>query len=132
MLHARLRHYKQRIREVEQDTQTGVKLAQDIEETSQELKNTEEKIKSTPLLTPQVTLEQVVEVFSKPDDFVHIRNLSLNLDKMGIKISDNAPQPGNKIDLTEVTIGNGLPRVVTLATFPGKERVPGTVFSAAG
>jgi hypothetical protein len=132
MLHARLMRYKQRIREVEQDTQAGVKLAQGIEETSQELKNTEEKITSTPLLTPQVALEQVVEVFSKPDDFVHIRNLSLNLDRTGIKISDKAPQPGNKIKLTEVTIGNGLPRVVTLATFPGKERVPGTVFSATG
>ena len=132
MLHARLRRYKQRIREVEQGTQTGIKLAQGIEETSQELRKTEDKITCTPLLTPQVALEQVAEVFSKPDDFVHIRNLSLNLDKMGIKISDNAPQPGNKIKLTEVTIGNGLPRVVTLATFPGKELVPGTVFSATG
>ena len=111
-------------------TEAGVKLARDIEETSLELRKTEEKMMSTPLVTPQLALEQVVEVFSKPDDFVHIRKYSLKLNKMGIKISDNSPQPCNKINLTEVTIGNELPRVITLANFPGKALVPETVFSA--
>ena len=87
---------------------------------------------STPLMTPQFALEQVTKVFSRPDDFIHVRNRSLNLNKMGIKINNNTPQPGNKINLTEVTIGDGLPRVVTLATFPGKDRIAGTVFSAEG
>jgi len=132
MLYARLMRYKQRAREVEQGTRAGVKLALDIEETGRELRKIEIEMISTPLITPQVALEQVTEVFGKPDDFVHVRNQSLNLDKMGIKISDDAPQPGNKINLTEVTIGDGLPRVVTLATFPGKARIPETVFSAAG
>ena len=87
---------------------------------------------NSPLLTPQIALEQVMAVFSKPDDFVRVRKFPLKLNKMGIKISDNSPQPCNRIDLTEVTIGNELPRVVTLATFPGRERVPETVFSMAG
>ena len=132
ILYSRLMRYNQRSSEVPQGTRGGVKLAQGIEETSRELRKTEEEMISTPLMTPQHSLEQVTEVFSKPDDFVHVRNHSLNLDKMGIKISNNAPQPGNKINLTEVTIGDGLPRVVTLATFPGKKRIPETVFSAAG
>ena len=130
MLYARLMRYKQRASEAELGTRAGVKLAQDIEETSRELRKTEIEMISTPLMTPQLALEQVTEVFSKPDDFVHVRNHSLNLDKTGIKISNNAPQPGNKINLTEVTIGDGLPRVVTLATFPGKQWIPATVFSA--
>jgi hypothetical protein len=132
ILYSKLMRYKQKSSEVPQGTRGGVKLAQGIEETSRELRKTEEEMISTPLMTPQHSLEQVTEVFSKPDDFVHVRNYSLNLDKMGIKISNNAPQPGNKINLTEVTIGDGLPRVVTLATFPGKQRIPETVFSAAG
>jgi hypothetical protein len=132
MLYSRLMRYKQRSSEVPQGTRAGVKLAQGIEETSRELRKTEQEMISTPLMTPQLALEQVTEVFGKPDDFVHVRHHSLNLDKMGIRISDNAPQPGNKINLTEVTIGDGLPRVVTLATFPGKQRIPETVFSATG
>jgi hypothetical protein len=51
---------------------------------------------------------------------------------MGIKISDDSSQPANKLNLTEVTIGNELPRVVTLATFPRKELLARTVFSAPG
>ena len=132
MLHARLRRYKQRARDVEKGTEAGVKLARGIEETGLELRKTEEQIMNSPLLTPQIALEQVMAVFSKPDDFVRVRKFPLKLNKMGIKISDDSAQPCNRIDLTEVTIGNELPRVVTLATFPGRERVPETVFSMAG
>ena len=76
---------------------------------------------NAPLLTPQVLLGQVTRVFSNPNDFVRLRKFSLRLNKMGIKISDNSPRPCNSLNLTEVIIGNELPRVVTLATFPGKE-----------
>ncbi len=130
MLHARLRRYKQRARDMKKGTRDGVKLAQGIEETSLELRKTEEQIMNSPLLTPQIALEQVMAIFSKPDDFVRVRKFPLRLNKMGIKISDDSAQPCNRIDLTEVTIGNELPRVVTLATFPGKQLVSKTVFSA--
>ena len=83
----------------------------------------------TPLLTPQVVLEQVIKVFSRPEDFVQTRGFSLRLNKMGIKISDNSPEPANKLKLTEVTIGNELPRVVTLATFPQQELLARKAFS---
>jgi len=132
MLQARLRRYRQKAREVEQDTRTGSKIAHAIEETSQELGKTEEQMLHTPLLTPQVALEQVTDVFSKPDDFIRISKFPLSLNKMGIKVSDNSPQPVNKLNLTEVIIGNELPRVVTLATFPRKELAPRMVFSAPG
>jgi hypothetical protein len=132
MLHARLRRYKQRAIDVKKGTKAGVKLARGIEETRLELRKIEEQIMNSPLLTPQIALEQVMAVFSKPDDFVRVRKFPLKLNKMGIKISDNSPQPCNRIDLTEVTIGNELPRVITLATFPGRELVSETVFSMAG
>jgi hypothetical protein len=132
MLQARLRRYRQKTREVEQDTRTASKIAQAIEETSQELGKTEEQMMHTPLLTPQVALEQVTDVFSKPDDFIRIRKFPLSLNKMGIKVSDNSPQPVNKLNLTEVIIGNELPRVVTLAIFPRKELAPRMVFSTPG
>jgi len=129
MLHARLRQYRQKINKVKQDTQTSVKLARGIEETSLELRKTEEMMVNTPLLTPQFLLEQVMDVFSKPAEFVRIRKLPLRLNKMGIKISEDSQQPDNRLNLTEVTIGNELPRVVTLATFPRKELLARTIFS---
>ena len=129
MLHARLRQYRQKIKKVKQDTQTSVKLARGIEETSLELRKTEEMMVNTPLLTPQFLLEQVMDVFSKPAEFVRIRKFPLRLNKMGIRISEDSQQPDNRLNLTEVTIGNELPRVVTLATFPRKELLARTIFS---
>jgi hypothetical protein len=131
-LHARLRHYKHKASEAEQGTRTSVKIAHGIEETGLELGKIEEKMMNTPLLTPQVALQQVTDVFSQPEDFVRIRKFPLRLNKMSIRISDNSPQPCNQLDLTEVTIGNELPRVVTLATFPRMELLPRTVFSVPG
>jgi len=132
MLQARLRRYRQKAREVAQDTRTDDKIAHAIEETIQELGKTEEQMMHTPLLTPQVALEQVMDVFSNPDDFIRIRKFPLSLNKMGIKVSDASPQPVNKLNLTEVIIGNELPRVIALAIFPRKELVARTVFSVPG
>ena len=130
MLHSRLRRYKQTTSEVQQGTRNDARIARGIEETSLELGRTEKKMMNSPLLTPQVMLEQVMDVFSKPDDFIRIRKFPLSLNKMGIKINDNSSQPRNKLDLTEVIIGNELPRVVTLATFPRQELLHDTgVFS---
>jgi hypothetical protein len=122
MLHARLRHHKQQTGKVSQGTRS-------IEETSLELKKIEEKMLHAPLLTPQIMLQQVLDVFSKPDEFVQVRKLQLRLNKMGIKIGDGSSQPANKLNLTEVIIGDNPPRVVTLATFPRKELLSKTVFS---
>ena len=122
MLHARLRRHRQQTGKVSQGTRT-------IEKTSLELKKIEEEMLHAPLLTPQILLQQVMEVFSKPDDFVQIRKLQLRLNKMGIKISDKSAQADNKLNLTEVIIGNNPPRVVTLAMFPRKELLAKTVFS---
>ena len=122
ILHARLRRHKQQTGKVSQPPRT-------IEETSLELKKVEKEMLHAPPLTPQIMLQQVLEVFSKPDDFVQVRKLQLRLNKMGIKISENSAQADNKLNLTEVIMGNNPPRVVTLAMFPRKELLAKTVFS---
>ena len=129
MLHARQRHYQLKSRAVKQSDSTDNRVLQAMEETGRELGDIEEQLMNTPRVTPQLALEQVADVFSKPDEFVRLRKSSLRLNKMGIKISDDSPQPGNLLNLTEVMIGNELPRVVTLATFPKSELLPRTVIS---
>jgi hypothetical protein len=121
MLHARLRHYQQKSGEAISGIGMDVRAVHTIEETSQELKQTEQKMMNTPRLTPQIALEQVADVFSKPWDFIQLRKSALRLNKMGIRISDDSPEPANKLNLTEVIIGNDMPRVVTLALFPQQE-----------
>ena len=122
MLHARLRRHKKQ-------TGNGNQATRGIEETGMELKKIEKKMLHAPLLTPQIMLQQVIDIFSKPDEFVQVRKLQLRLNKMGIKISGDSAQADNKLNLTEVRIGNNPPRVVTLAMFPRKELLAKTVFS---
>ncbi len=126
MLHASLRRNRQKIKEMNQGTDN--KIAHAIEATGQELRKVEKEMLNTPLMTPQRVLEQVIEVFSNPGEFVKMRKIPLRLNKMCIKISDDSPAPANQLNLTEVVIGHELPRVVTLARFPRKDLLASTAF----
>jgi hypothetical protein len=133
ILHTRLRHLQQRAREIERGSGAAASLAGDIRETARELKTVEQEMMNTPvLLTPRVLLEQVTGVFRRPDSFIRIRKVPLRLNKMGIKISDDSSEPGNRLELTEVMIGDELPRVVTLARFPREELLPVIKFELPG
>jgi hypothetical protein len=99
-------------------------LTSEYEETCRQLEQLETELARTPLATPQAAMEQVITVFKNPEDFVRLRRFSLTLNKMGIMIGENSRQPCNEINLTEVTIGEGAPRIVTLARFPRDEILP--------
>jgi hypothetical protein len=77
----------------------------------------------------RLAVEQVLTVFKNPEDFVRLRKFSLTLNKMGILVGENSGQPCNELNLTEVTIGEGTPRIVTLARFPRGEILPPTTLS---
>jgi len=102
------------------------------QETCRQLEQLEAELSKTPLATPQAAMEQVVTVFKNPEDFVQLRKFTLRLNKMGILIGDATRQPCNEIDLTEVTIGEGSPRIVTLARFPRSEILPPPTESKSG
>lgn len=124
MLHARLRHLRQKAERAEQEGGPVIEVMNAIEETSQKLKNVEDAMLRTNTASPQESLELVNEVFRQPDDFIQAREFQLRLNKMGIKIDASSSEPCNEIRLTEVTIVNELPRVVTLATVPRDELLP--------
>jgi len=128
MLQARLRRYQHNKGGAEQNARS--ELAQEIEEIRQKLSMIEEQLKKTHPLTPQESLEQVNTVFSRPDKFVRFKNVALRLNKMGIRIEPTSRQACNEIRLTEVKIGDELPRVVTLAKFPRDELLPRKEFLA--
>jgi hypothetical protein len=67
------------------------------------------------LTTPQACLDEVEKVFSRPENYIRLRNISMKLDKMGIKIEQDSTQPSNELELAEVEIEREKPRVVVLA-----------------
>jgi hypothetical protein len=121
MLHARLRHLLVKTCGAGRHGRPDAAAAREVEDTRQELRKVEEQLLNAQPPSPQELLNQVNAVFSRPDNFIRTRKSSLILNKMGIKIDANSSQPSNKLDLTEVIIGDEQPRVVTLATFPRDE-----------
>jgi hypothetical protein len=101
-------------------------------DTCRQLEQLETELAKTPLATPQAAMEQVITVFRNPEDFVRLRKFSLTLNKMGILVEEDPGQPCNEINLTEVTIGEGDPRIVTLARFPKCEILPPSTLSKSG
>jgi hypothetical protein len=121
MLQARLRHAQYQLGRQAERTASEADCRREIEETRLKLEKTENDLRKIHLATPQVSLEQVIEVFSSPEKFVRLQETTLRLNKMGIKISESTRQPANILKLTEVGIGEQPPRVVTLAKFPRDE-----------
>lgn len=129
MLQAKLRrlHHSKHHHQGRQGTDATSE--REIEETQQQLRKTEDDLTRIHSASPQVSLEQVIDVFSHPESFVRLNRRSLRLNKMGIKISSDSHQRANDLDLTEAVIGNEVPRVITLAKFPKDELLPRKEFS---
>ena len=130
MLHSRLRHLQLKMKKSGRDDRSAARLAEDAGKTERELEKIEHEMMNSPaLVTPQLLMDQVTRVFSKPEEFVRTRKTELTLNKMGIVVNDAAQQPCNKLVLTEARIGKEVPRVITLATIPKRELTAGAIFS---
>jgi hypothetical protein len=121
MLQARLRHAQYLLGRQTGRPASEVEYRRDIEETRLKLEKTERDLRKIHLATPQVSLEQVVEVFSSPEKFVRLQESTLRLNKMGIKLDESTRQPSYTSSSTEVSIGEQPPRVVTLGQFSADE-----------
>lgn len=130
VLHTRLRHLQHTLKQADHDGRDRIALAGSVNDIERQLASMENQLMATRPATPLESLHQVITVFSRPEKFVRLQRSSLRLDKMGIKRCDDSRQPCNTLDLTEVIIGDQLPRVVTLAKFPRDELCPPAEFPA--
>lgn len=121
VLHTRLRHLQQTLKQTEHNGRDRTALTAGVNDIELQLASIENQLMDTRPATPLESLQQVITVFSRPEEFVRLEHCSLRLDKMGIKLCDDSRQPCNTLNLTEVIIGDQLPRVVTLAKFPRDE-----------
>lgn len=129
-LHARLRYLQKTPAQGPGHAPADARTAGEAEDIMARLRKIEGELLNSRLSAPQVSLNEVHAVFRRPDRFIRIRKSTLTLSKMGIRIDLHSPQPGNVIQLTEVEVGEELPRVVTLAKFPRDELLPRPEFLA--
>jgi len=115
---------RQRRQQTAMQKSADAALAAGYRETTRQLEKLEAELAKAPLATPQAAMEQVLTVFKNPEEFVRLRKFSRRLNKMGILVGDDTQQRCNEINLTEVTIGESDPRIVTLAKFPRNVILP--------
>ena len=82
------------------------------------------KHKGGELVTPEDYLAQVEKTLRHPQRYISLRNVSMKLNRMGVKIKESSAQTGNRVNLAEIKIGNSPKRVVLLARFPRNELLP--------
>ena len=121
ILQARLRESRYSLERQENLTNNGSRHRREMEDARMKLRKIDAVANTTRPADPQASLEQVITVFSHPEEFVSLRKHTIRLNRMCIKVDDDDPRAGNAIDLTEVTIGNEAPRVVALAKFTRDE-----------
>jgi uncharacterized coiled-coil protein SlyX len=79
-----------------------------------------------PLSTLDDYLEQVRRVLSQPKPYLQVRPLTLRLNRMGVKLDANSPEPGETLNLIELE-SMGERRIGTLVRF-GREELPDATF----
>lgn len=98
----------------------------------QRLRQIEQQLLNSRMAAPEESLRQLQDVFRHPDDYIRLQKTTLRLSRMCIKVDEHSKEPCNTVNLTEVTIGDDVPRVVTLAKFPGEELLPPEEFRVPG
>jgi len=70
---------------------------------------------------PNYYIEQVNNILEHPEEFIRLEQVFVNINNMGIKVSDESSKDGNCIRLDELTIENVLKRVVVIVSYPRNE-----------
>ncbi|MBZ4194737.1 MAG: hypothetical protein LAE24_10595 [Candidatus Contendobacter sp.] len=72
-------------------------------------------------------LEQVARVLGQPETYLRVQPLSLRLNRLGLKLTENSSEPGETLSLIEL-VSLGEQRIGTLVRF-GREESPRLNFS---
>lgn len=70
------------------------------------------------------SLEQIGDTLGRPDHWLSVQDLSLELNPMSIKTSNAKSGPSYTLELTEVLAANSERRIVMLGRFPTRELPP--------
>lgn len=69
-------------------------------------------------------IDIISRVLNQPQDHLHARQFPVSLNKLNIKLDKHSANKGEELQLTEITLGDELRRVMTIVTFPRDELLP--------
>jgi hypothetical protein len=97
-----------------------------IREVEQALKSTVEDYIETKgaLATLDGYLEQINAVLALPEEQVTLTHVRLRLNRMGIKVDADSSEPAEELELSELSIGEGLRAITALVRIPRAEMPP--------
>jgi hypothetical protein len=102
------------------------KTASQIRELEDELKQAAQgyaEAKSS-LANLDATIDQIDAVLARPAEQVALTHVPLRLNRMGIEVEAGSSEPAADLDLTELSLGDGLRATVALARIPRSELPP--------
>ena len=102
------------------------KTASQIRALERELKETSEgyaEAKST-LFNPDGCIDQINAVLARPGEQVALTHVLLRLNRMGIEVEAGSSEPAADLDLTELSLGDGLRATIALVRIPRGELPP--------
>lgn len=103
-----------------------VKTEQEIRELERELKEATQgytEAKSS-LINPDGCIDQINAVLARPEEQVALTHVPLRLNRMGIVVEAGSSEPAAELDLTELSLGDGLRATITLVRIPRNELPP--------
>ncbi len=95
------------------------KLKKKLTENRQELRAMKVKLES-----PNDYINLINTIFNNPEAYIRVKNASMRLNNLGVKINDTSIQSAHNIELAEIKIGEAPSRVVVLVKYPKKEMLP--------
>ena len=101
-------------------------IADEIKAVERELKETVDgyiEAKSS-LATLDAYIERIQEVFSQPERHVALTHTPTRINRMGIKVADNALGPVNELALAELSIGEEFRGAIAIVRCPRSEVPP--------
>jgi hypothetical protein len=121
ILNARLRSQKPG-RVMYDDPKCLTVVTTELHNEALQLEQIEKELSELGYVTPETCLDYVNDILSQPEKFVCLQNISMRVDKSGIKrVSEELSLSVCDLHLSEVTIKGHPPRVVTLAKIHRKE-----------
>jgi hypothetical protein len=93
----------------------------DTRQIEQKLAEAEQRLQQLPVArdAPREYLHQVRGILERPRDFIQLRRVSFNLNRLGVKV--DGASAGRRIELAEIGVARVLKRVVVIACYPRNE-----------
>lgn len=122
-LQSRLRSRKAKGRGISQLLSSTNEVDSECDGILEQIAETEDELKKMPPQweLPNYYIDEVKKIMAQPEEFIRLESGFVNINKMGIKVSDKSSKDGNSIRLDELTIDNVLKRVVVLVSYPRDE-----------